>query len=251
MKKLLFTLGTLLPLPIFSQNLIQNPGVEEWEESCLFSCKYYPKFWKGNAIKSDQTPQEGQYSVELSKGKYIIYRTTTGVEAGKEYTLSYYIYDNSASKSLAHDFTWLNSNGESLSENKNQYTHSTNEGQWTEVKKIITAPENASGFYLNLKISGDNDSGMVRVDNFSLAPVQSMAVHEVSGKDIALYVENKTLHLTTTHKTTLKIINLTGQTLKYQIVNGTEKIDLSTLPKGIYLITLENQNGLYSKKIRL
>ncbi|WKS95683.1 T9SS type A sorting domain-containing protein [Riemerella columbina] len=255
MKKLLLVPSLLMALPLFSQNLITNPSLEEWNSDWyLGQQSFYPTTWgKADAIQSSDNPQDGSYCAELKLGKSLRFKSKTGIQGNQKYILSFYIHDTNPDRNIVYRLTWLDSSGYSLTSDTDVMER--NQDGWIKIEREMTAPHNAVGFTLNINTNGGSSAndinGSMKVDLFSFEKKGNMGVREISAKEALMVVQNKVLHLTTAQKSTLKIINLNGQTLKTQTVNGTEKIDLNTLPKGMYIITLENQKGFYSKKITL
>ncbi|MEJ8604800.1 T9SS type A sorting domain-containing protein [Riemerella anatipestifer] len=252
MKKILLTVGMLSSTLLFSQNLITNSGLEEWQESCWMGCTYFPKTWKGNAKQSAENPKEGTYSAELGSGRNIEFELRQGIEAGQKYILSYYVYSTGAERQLVHRFRWRDANRTTIATNGDDYTHSvTTFGQWEKVEKEFVAPENAAGFYINVNTSGSGSS-ILRVDDFKFYKVGNMSVQDLdTQKDISVYVHKKVLNVITNKKLTLKVLNLNGQVLNEKTLISSDNINLNALPHGIYLVLVETDKGVLSKKIRL
>ncbi|MSN89733.1 T9SS type A sorting domain-containing protein [Riemerella anatipestifer] len=253
MKKFLLTIGVLSSSLLFSQNLITNSSLEQWSSSCyLGNCGYYPKGWKGNAIQSSNTPKEGTYSAELGYGKNIEFELKQGIEAGQKYILSYYVYSAGADRKAVHRFRWQDSGRSALTTNEGDYTHSTtNFGQWEKVEKEFIAPENAAGFYINLNTLGSG-SEVIRLDDFKFYKQGSLATQEWSSqKEVQLHTQGKELQVFTTKPVTIKIYGTGGQLYVTKTVSSNDRIALSALPHGVYLVLVETDRGAFSKKIRL
>ncbi len=253
MKKFLLTIGVLSSSLLFSQNLITNSSLEQWSSSCyLGNCRYYPKDWKGNAIQSSNTPKEGTYSAELGYGKNIEFELRQGIEAGQKYILSYYVYSVGADRQAVHRFRWRDAYRATLTTNGDDYTHSTtNFGQWEKVEKEFIAPENAAGFYISLNTSGSG-SEVIRLDDFKFYKQGSLATQEWSSqKEVQLHTQGKELQVFTTKPVTIKIYGTGGQLYVTKTVSSNDRITLSALPHGVYLVLVETDKGAFSKKIRL
>lgn len=252
MKKLLLIPSFLMALPLFSQNIITNPSLEEWTEEYYFGkWEYYPTTWmKTDAIQSSDNPKDGNYCAELKTGKYIRFRNLSGIEANATYVLTFYIHDTNPNRNIRSRLTWLNNSGISLNSEDN--VHEQNQAGWIKIEKEITAPNDAVGFNLNINTDGDINadvSNSMKVDLFSFEKKENMGTHEISAKEAKIFVQHKVLHITTTQKSTLKIINLNGQTLKTETVSGNTEVNVGALPKGVYVVVLESAKGIFSKKV--
>ncbi|MDY3401629.1 T9SS type A sorting domain-containing protein [Riemerella anatipestifer] len=255
MKKFLLTIGVLSSSLLFSQNLITNSSLEEWSSSCyLGNCRYYPKNWTGNAVQSSNTPKEGTYSAELGYGKNIKFELRQGIEAGQKYILSYYVYSVGADRKAVHRFRWQDSGRLPLTTSGEDYdyTHTAaNLGQWEKVEKEFVAPADAAGFYINLNTSGSG-SGVIRLDDFKFYKQGSLGTQEWSSqKEVQLHTQGKELQVFTTKPVTIKIYGTGGQLYFTKTVSSNDRITLSALPHGVYLVLVETDKGAFSKKIRL
>ncbi|MCE3023268.1 T9SS type A sorting domain-containing protein [Riemerella anatipestifer] len=253
MKKFLLTIGVLSSSLLFSQNLITNSSLEQWSSSCyLGNCRYYPKDWKGNAKQSAENPKEGTYSAELGSGRNIEFELRQGIEAGQKYILSYYVYSVGADRQAVHRFRWRDSGRSTLTTNGGDYTHSTtNFGQWEKVEKGFVAPADAVGFYITLNTSGSG-SEVIRLDDFKFYKQGSLGTQEWSSqKEVQLHTQGKELQVFTTNPVTIKVYGVGGQLYVTKTVNSNDRITLSALPHGIYLVLVETDKGAFSKKIRL
>ncbi len=175
-----------------------------------------------------------------------------GIEAGQKYILSYYVYSVGAGRQAVHRFRWRDAGRATLTANRDDYTHSaTNFGQWEKVEKEFIAPENAAGFYISLSTSGSG-SEVIRLDDFKFYKQGSLATQEWSSqKEVQLHTQGKELQVFTTKPVTIKIYGTGGQLYVTKTVSSNDRITLSALPHGVYLVLVETDKGAFSKKIRL
>ncbi|SDD86769.1 T9SS type A sorting domain-containing protein [Riemerella columbipharyngis] len=258
MKKLLLASSVLFSTLVFSQqNLIDNGGLEEWED-INYAPYEQPVNWKAggsNAEKSGSNPQEGEFCVAFppssNSSSFIRYlKNNAGVVPGQKYILSYYVYDNSEGRSIAHNFDWRKSSGESITTGKDNYTNADNSDSWVKVTRELTAPDEAAGFGITVR-AGGTGSDVLKIDNFSLVKESDMGTTEVADKKPNFYVANKVLHIFPKEKMTVKVVNFNGQILQSKTVNTETVLDLNTLSKGIYIVVFETDNGLFADKISL
>jgi len=152
MKKiyLLLTLG-LLAIGVSAQNLVLNPGFEDWDDATT------PTSWTlAESVDQEATEvHSGTYSAKHTGGTSDLSQTFT-VEAGKTYKLSLWYKNEGGDNSDCRIWSNWIADGTSLSDDadllkgpNNSYLTTTTD--WTEYTVTITAPATATDFNFELR----------------------------------------------------------------------------------------------------
>ena len=133
------------PEPTPGNNLLINPGFEEWGEKLPIkwdNSKYNP----GEIVKEATIKHSGDYSLRQTSGnKTNKIQQEAEVLGGKKYRLSYWFLDNDAKASSRYWFALVDANGQSVDDLKaeiQQEEYSVDNPDWQQVKIEITMPEN-------------------------------------------------------------------------------------------------------------
>ncbi|WP_018676504.1 T9SS type A sorting domain-containing protein [Riemerella columbina] len=234
-----------------AQNLVQN-----------FSFENDFSDWKAG-FKSTYTAPEVITGGAQDGNKYVKYTptSTTGfyqnisIEAGKEYILTFYykaargkdarIWCNF--KNANNDVIYLNTDtANDPLRNNNKYLEATND--WTKHEIQFTAPNDIVSFDLAVRAySGSN----VSFDNFSLVKKENMSVYDLAGNKKETLVKNTVVEnrLLFGAKGKVTIYNTNGQVVKSLEVKEGDAVNISSLPKGVYVVAGEVNGQKVSQKV--
>ena len=133
------------PEPTPGNNLLINPGFEEWGEKLPIKWDN-SKYNTGEIVKEATIKHSGDYSLRQTSGnKTNKIQQEAEVLGGKKYRLSYWFLDNDAKASSRYWFALVDANGQSVDDLKaeiQQEEYSVDNSDWQQVKIEITMPEN-------------------------------------------------------------------------------------------------------------
>lgn len=132
------------PEPTPGNNLLINPGFEEWGEK--LPIKWDNNYNTGEIVKEATIKHSGDYSLRQTSGddKNRIQQEAE-VLGGKKYRLSYWFLDNDAKASSRYWFALVDANGKTVNDLNaeiQQKEYSVDNPDWQQVKIEITMPEN-------------------------------------------------------------------------------------------------------------
>ena len=172
MKKNYFLLMAAFIFAIFTlnaQNLVQNPGMENWDDSSN------PTDWDKveNTIQESTNIHGGTYSaahISASSTKDLN-QVVEGIIGGQQYNIEYYYLDNSTSARTRIWSYWLDADGNSLDDDADDLrpsTYSEDNPQWIHYSKTLYAPSAAAQFRFEVRVykQDGNTDGMVYYDDF-------------------------------------------------------------------------------------
>ncbi|MCF6170901.1 MAG: T9SS type A sorting domain-containing protein [Bacteroidales bacterium] len=166
---LLFVAVALMPYFALGQELMQNGGLETWDDVNT------PTNWdKAENITQESTEiHEGTYAAahESASSTKDLQQVIEGVVGGQTYTISYWYKDNDAMARTRIWSYWLE-DGSTLSDNEDVLrptTYSEDNADWQKWSATLTAPVNANGFRFEVRVyNQDNQTGgFVYYDHFS------------------------------------------------------------------------------------
>lgn len=238
-------------------NLVQNPGFEAGEMA-PWAAGWTNSYTEPTLVENSANAHSGDwfatYNATATTG---FYQNVTTVP-GEVYVLTFW-YKSSGDGSDSRiwssfadgngNFTNLNGSGPSSEDplrNNNDWLASSN--VWTSHTVEFTTP---AGFpILQLGVRAYN-GGSVSFDDFSVIKKSELGIGEVAQSKYAL-VSNTVIGseiLFSADSKNVQIINSNGQLVKTaSVANGT-KLNVSSLPKGVYVITGEVNGQQVSQKI--
>ncbi len=166
---LIFILAAIVAgLPVFAQNLAQNPGFETWTSDTK------PANWNTaeNITKESGIKHGGSFSAKHTSASATkkLQQVIDGVVPGKTYTLSYWYFDNdNAAKTRIWSY-WLNGTA-TLPDHEAELrpgTYSTNNSGWQQYYQELVAPAEATGFRFEVRVYNQDgtNGGAVYYDDF-------------------------------------------------------------------------------------
>ena len=165
------TLAALVALPFWSngQNMVQNPGIEQWENPTT------PTGWDlfDNISQESSIIHSGTYSAaHLSASSSKKFRQDIeDVVPGTEYTISYWYLDNDPAARTRIWSYWMDASGTYLDDNAEELrpnTYSEDNAAWQQYSQTLTAPVNAAQFRFEVRVykQDGNTDGHVYYDDF-------------------------------------------------------------------------------------
>jgi len=169
---IVMTAFVALPFLSMSQNMVQNPGLEQWDNPTtpVNWDKYY------NITQENTTVHGGTYSAahtsDASSQK--LRQDIENVTPGTEYTISYWYFDNDPAAKTRIWSYWMDASGTYLDDDADVLrpnTYSTDNGEWQHWSNTLTAPVNAASFRFEVRVYKENNNtgGKVYYDDFSFS----------------------------------------------------------------------------------
>lgn len=163
------------PEPTPGNNLLINPGFEEWGEKLPIKWDN-SKYNTGEIVKEATIKHSGDYSLRQTSGnKTNKIQQEAEVLGGKKYRLSYWFLDNDAKASSRYWFALVDANGQSVDDLKaeiQQEEYSVDNPDWQQVKIEITMPENVVKVRFEIRayrnMTTDEAGGYIYYDDMEL-----------------------------------------------------------------------------------
>ncbi len=173
MKKIIFTLLIACAGLIFeskAQNLVVNPGMEEWTDDSS------PAGWTKaeNISKESSTIHGGSFSAKhiSADATKDLQQDINGLQGSTTYTISFYYYDNDPAARMRIWSYWLNGT-ETLGNDTavlRPNTYSEDNAQWMNFNAVLTSPAEATGFRFEVRVYKQDgvSGGAVFYDDFTV-----------------------------------------------------------------------------------
>lgn len=256
MKKFFTILGAVcFGTLAYSQELLANPGFE----NDLASWSAGPSTSYTAPVISTVNPHSGAKSVG-----YISNSATTGfyqnipVTEGKTYVISFWyksagddsdtrlwsIYKNAGSNAV---YSTPDANTDAF-RTYNSYLPSA--AVWTKyTAEMPAAPDAVS---LDVAVRAYTSSTVAQFDDFSVMDKANMAVTDVStfDKDVKMNtIVGNDLQIILPGRATVNIFSADGKLMSSDRINSGDKINTTSLTKGIYIVTVDNGAAKVSRKV--
>jgi len=154
-----------------AQNLVANPGMEEWTSDSA------PVGWSlaDNITKESTTIHGGSFSAKHTSADVTkkLQQNVNGLLGSTTYTISYYYYDNDTAARTRIWSYWLN--GTQTIGNDTAIlrpnTYSEDADQWINFSTVLTSPPEATGFRFEVRVYKQDGTfgGAVYYDDFSIS----------------------------------------------------------------------------------
>lgn len=163
------------PEPTPGNNLLINPGFEEWGEKLPIKWDN-SKYNTGEIVKEATIKHSGDYSLRQTSGSGTNkIQQEAEVLGGKKYRLSYWFLDNDAKASSRYWFALVDANGKTVNDLNaeiQQEEYSVDNPDWQQVKIEITMPENVVKVRFEARIYRNTDTdeagGYIYYDDMEL-----------------------------------------------------------------------------------
>ena len=174
MKKIIFTLFIAffgLVIRPNAQNLVVNPGLEEWTSDTQ------PTGWTlyQGVVKESTTIHGGSFSAKhiSASSTQKLQQEITGIQAGSDYTISYYYFDNDPAARTRIWSYWLSGTTTISADSAllRPNTYSTDIAEWQQFSAALTAPAGADGFRFEVRAYKQDGvfGGGVFYDDFTVS----------------------------------------------------------------------------------
>ncbi|PLX08848.1 MAG: hypothetical protein C0598_12095 [Marinilabiliales bacterium] len=161
----------LASFSLVSQNLVQNPGMENWDDDST------PASWTKaeNISKESVNIHGGTFSAAhmSASSTQDLSQDVQGIVGGQQYRIQYYYLDNSTSARTRIWSYWMDSDDNYLDDNVDELrpgTYSDDNADWQHYDYTLVAPSNATQFRFEVRVykqDGMTD-GYVYYDDFSV-----------------------------------------------------------------------------------
>ena len=257
MKKIFTILGISAVALMSAQNLIPNPGFESWTAGA-------PDGYFVTGITVVQGTGANKHSGNFSIG-ITAPTTATGnksvnptpdinVNTAKTYVFSGWFLDNTPNAK----FKFWNQfrNSADLGGNPLQGADfSVDSPQWqfftAEAMPTAGATVARPGFRVYSE-SASNNGGVIYVDDVTFQDKSTMAVTDVKSFDSAVKMNSlmgNDLQVILPGRATVNIFSADGKLISSNRINSGDKINTSSLTKGIYVVTVDNGAAKVSRKV--
>ncbi len=174
MKKFTFSLFILFAafsIRSNAQNLVANPGLEEWTTDTQ------PAGWTlyQSVAKESTTIHGGSFSAKhiSASSTQKLQQEITGIQAGSPYTISYYYYDNDPAARTRIWSYWLSGTTTISADSAvlRPTIYSTDIAEWQHFSAALTAPNGADGFRFEVRVYKQDGltGGGVFYDDFTVS----------------------------------------------------------------------------------
>jgi hypothetical protein len=252
MKRVIFfVLLTIVSYCSFSQNLISNPGFENWEKPNK------PAGWTiaQNCLKDSVNIRSGKYSCRHEGGTKYLGQILT-VEPDKKYRLSFFYRTtiNGTGNGCRIWCYWKDAGGINLTDTNtddilrpSKYLKSDS---WQQFSAEFQAPAGAASFYLEVRTYSNSISYF---DDFVFEENVATSAQEDKLEKIMIYPNPASDYLTINNISGINHIdiqNLSGITLWSSRFSVEEvvSIPVSGLSSGIYIVRIQMHNKFITRK---
>ncbi len=258
-KNYIFTLLMTLCLigASFGQEMLLNGGLENWDTDTA------PTGWTKveNTTKETTETHGGSFSAMHIGGTKDLGQTIEGVVAGDNYTITiwYKVIENDATDARIWSY-WKNEEGGSVTDAATDDALRgpdggylpNNGGAWSKYEVNVTAPDNATKFYFELRTYG---GATTYWDDLSFFKNATASVKNNAIEGFATYpnpITNNVFTITSnsTSKKEFAIFNLLGKQVLSSSFSGVKSnVDVSTISAGIYILKVTEGGKTASKKL--
>lgn len=237
-----------------AQNLISNPGFESWTAG-------KPDAWLVTPAQISQSTNPvhtGTFALGLLSANSTsnIGATDIPVEEGKTYVYSGWYLDNVNNARFRYWGQWRTDSANLAEQVTLQSAdYSTDSPQWVKFTVEAVCPPTATIARLSLRTYKDENGtfgGNVFFDDILFQDKSTMAVTDVStfDKDVKMNtIVGNDLQVILPGRATVNIISADGKLISSNRVNSGDKINTSSLTKGIYIVTVDNGSAKVSRKV--
>ena len=154
-----------------AQNLVQNPGMEDWDDVST------PSSWDRaeNILKESVEIHGGLFSASHTSASSTkdLSQDVGGIVGGQQYVIQYYYLDNSPQARTRIWSYWMDASGNYLDDGADDLrpgTYSEDNPDWLQYNKTLIAPATATQFRFEVRVykQDDLEGGMVYYDDFVL-----------------------------------------------------------------------------------
>ncbi|KIA87907.1 T9SS type A sorting domain-containing protein [Kaistella jeonii] len=257
MKKIFTILGVSAVALMSAQNLIPNPGFESWTAGA-------PDGYFVTGITVVQgtgaNAHSGNFAIGITAptaatgNKSVNPTPDITIDVSKTYVFSGWYLDNTPNAKFKYWNQFRNT--ADLGSNPLQAADfSVDSPAWTfftaEAMPTAGATVARPGFRVYSE-SATNNGGVVYVDDVLFQDKATMAVTDVKSYDSEVKmntVVGNELLVTLPGRATVNIISADGKLISSNRINSGDKINTSSLTKGIYIVTVDNGSAKVSRKV--
>lgn len=258
MKKIFTILGIATAMSISAQNLVLNPGFENWTAGKPDSWITVPTTYAqvSNPVHSGASA----ISVTSANSTQTLGATDIDVTEGTTYTFSGWYLDNSTSARMRYWGQWRDASaaiGSSVPgfDNMQQADYSTDAAVWKQFTVTGAAPTGAVKMRLSVRAYKDTDGtygGIVYFDDiyFGVGGLGTIDIKEFDKQVQINTLVKDQLTLRLPSRSTVNVYTADGKLVSSNRVNSGESINMSNVAKGMYIVTVQdNFNNKVSRKV--
>jgi hypothetical protein len=250
------------------ENLVQNPGFEDWEAGQPIGYTPYSTYLNNLLTQENTIKHSGNSSVRhesQSSTQNIQPDDLIPVTPGHSYTISYWYLDNDAAAKTRIWSSWmqagtpfvaLGDDAATLRYDDNDLSFSTDNPQWVNKTLTLTAPAAATHFRFQIRTNREAvgvQGGYIYYDDFSLIDNTVAGVKQNEIENLKLYPNPLTGNLLNIASAgnaakTVAIFDITGkQVLNTTTANGT--VNTGNLTAGVYIVKVTEEGKTATKKL--
>ncbi len=256
MKKLYTFAVALISAATFAQtNLVTNGGFENWD-SDTFPTGFSPAPYTASVVKEATIKHSGEFSAKhdvTATSKLQI--EVDGIEAGEQYTISYYFLDNGSASSRMWSF-WLKPGAnegsyQTLTDHESDLrnaAYSDNNPEWQLKTMTLTAPAEATAFRFEVRTYL---TGVVYYDDFSIVKVDQASVKEdnIDGLNVYPNPANDIVTIASNGFGAKQVMLFDMLGKKVLETSTNETINVSGLKAGIYVMKITQDGKAATRKL--
>lgn len=268
MKKIYF-LASFLTFAAISvnaqENLIENGDFENWTEANPenFDEVGTEVLYNDLITKETTISMSGNSAKQQAKAQgttqYLEYSFLIPVTPGHTYTISYWYLDNDNHARTRLWSTWLNGSNDPLATelqgNIQEQPYSTDNVNWVQKTKTVTAPEGAVKIRYQIRTYHQDGTGggFIYYDDLFFSDNGPLSVIDNATADFVMYpnpLSGDVLNISSATNSDMEvsIYDMVGkQVLTSKVVNGT--VNVSGLNAGIYAVTIAEEGKTSVKRL--
>lgn len=264
MRKFYTLLAAVVTTATFAQtNLVPNGGFENWD-SDTFPTGFSPAPYTSSVSKEATIKKSGEFSAKQisTSSTEKVQIQVTGIEAGEQYTISYWYLDNDTKAATRFWGFWLKP-GETegtyttLPDNESELrgqTFSVDNPEWILKTVTLTAPEETTAFRFEVrtyKASNNSMGGAIYYDDFSIVKTTGASLKDNNIEGLAIYPNPATDQINIASNgigtKQVTIFDLVGKKVIETSTNQT--VNVSGLKAGIYLVNVQQDGKSATRKL--
>lgn len=253
MKKIFTILGVSATMLMSAQNLIQNPGFENWTDGKPDAWLTLPTAY----AQSTNPVHGGNYaaSVTSATSTQTLGATDFAVTPGTTYVFTGWYLDNVSNARMRYWGQWRNASGAMTTETSMQLgEYSTNSPEWKQFSIEAPAPAGSTLMRASVRVYNEdtNTGGQIYFDDIAFYVKGTMAVTDVKNFDKqvsfnTLVKDQITFKLP--GKATVNVYSMDGKLVSSNRVDNGGSVSAQSWVKGTYIVTVDNGSAKVNRKV--
>lgn len=257
MKKIFTILSVVALTAVNAQNLVTNPGFEEWSGSPATPTGW----WSGGITYTQSTDvvKSGTYAAGVTAPNKSGHKTINpspdiAIDGTKTYVFSGWYLDNVPNARFKYWNQWRNSGGDTGSNGLQASDYSVDSPEWKyfEVKGVPNAGATTARPGLRVYPEGGSGGGIIYFDDIAFGVEGTMSVADAKTLENTVKfntVVDDVLRVQTSERVTLNVYSAEGKLVSSNRVSNNDTVNMQGLVKGVYIVVVDNGGAKFSKKV--